>query len=895
MKKIKILPLTLIAALMLAALAPGALAAESVEAPELGSAAAVIAEADTGRVLYELNADEQRYPASLTKVMTVLLAVEAIERGEASLDDTVTAGMEAIQGMYYAGSTSNIQAGEEMTLRDLMYCAMLGSANEACNIIAVHISGSLDAFVALMNERAAELGCTGTHFNNTHGLPDSDHYTTARDFTMITCEAMAHELFVEISGTVSYTVPATNMSGERRLSNTNGLINPESSTYPGYYYEYARAGKTGHTTDAGYCLASMAERDGIRLVCVVLGGVSQQNSDGSTAYTSFSDSRQLYNWVFNNFSTQEVLSTTEIVTRVQVNLAEDGGQTTLRPQSSISALMPNTGFNVSDFTRDVVIYSERDGETLTAPIAAGTVLGEVTVSLDGVVLGTSSLVTSTTVELARSEYMKSEIADFFSNIWVLIILAVLIVAVVLYVLSVVRYRKLHKRHLHSLEAARQREAERDAEHEDYFSPEPPPAEEPTTVMRNTGTHAGVKRTTGQHPGGIIVVPDDMSIYDFSPIQYPADDAEGGTITTHFDFNSLHDRLVKLDILGHDDPTMLRMLQDLTGIDPKTRPLDDPGVLSLFQSPKALGVTPEQIGSNTGTLGIPEFGTAFVRQMLEDTHPTTVSELIRIAGLSHGTDVWLNNAQEKVREGVTTLKECIATRDDIMLALIRYGVESKMAFDTMESVRKGKGLKPEMEAAMAEHNVPEWFVDSCKKIKYMFPKGHAAAYVMMSLRVAWYKVYQPKAYYTAYYTVRADEFDASIMCGSLEAVQEQINRIQQMGKEASAKDANVMIILELVREMLCRGIVFDPIDLYESDATRFLMTDTGIRPPLNAIPGLGSNAAQAIVQAREEGRFLSIEDLKKRGKVSSSVLESMKQFRILDGMTQTNQISLFDNL
>ncbi len=413
--------------------------------------------------------------------------------------------------------------------------------------------------------------------------------------------------------------------------------------------------------------------------------------------------------------------------------------------------------------------------------------------------------------------------------------------------------------------------------------------------RLTAGCTGVKRTTGQHPGGIIVVPGDMSIYDFSPIQYPADDAEGGTITTHFDFNSLHDRLVKLDILGHDDPTMLRMLQDLTDIDPKTRPLDDPGVLSLFQSPKALGVTPEQIGSNTGTLGIPEFGTSFVRQMLEDTHPTTVSELIRIAGLSHGTDVWLNNAQEKVREGVTTLKECIATRDDIMLALIRYGVESKMAFDTMESVRKGKGLKPEMEAAMAEHNVPEWFVDSCKKIKYMFPKGHAAAYVMMSLRVAWYKVYQPKAYYTAYYTVRADEFDASIMCGSLEAVQEQINRIQQLGKEASAKDANVMIILELVREMLCRGITFDPIDLYESDATRFLMTDTGIRPPLNAIPGLGSNAAQAIVQAREEGRFLSIEDLKKRGKVSSSVLESMKQFRILDGMTQTNQISLFDNL
>ena len=497
MKKIKILPLMLIAALLAASLAPGALASseEAVAPPELQSAAAVIADMDTGRVLYELNADEQREPASLTKIVTVLLAIEAVERGEASLDDSVTAGNEAVQGMIEGGSTSGIQPGETMTLRDLMYCAMLASANEACNIIAVHIAGSIDAFVSDMNQRVAELGCSGTHFANTHGLPDSNHYTTARDFAIICRAAMKNDLFYEMSGTVSYTVPATNMSGERQLSNSNGLINPESQMYPGNYYEYARAGKTGHTTAAGYCLASMAERDNISLVCVVLGGVAQQ-INGSTNYTNFSDSRTLYNWVYDNFSMQEILSTTEIVTGVQVDLAEDGGDVMLRPQQAITALLPNVGFNSSNISRDIVVFSERDGETLTAPIASGTVLGEVTLSLDGVTLGTSNLVTGSTVDLARSEYMKAQILEFFTNIWVDIILVILVVAVAIYIMSVVRYRKLHKRHLQDVEAAEARRARREQEGE-YFVPAGQPVEEPTTVLRTTGSRPAVKNSTGE--------------------------------------------------------------------------------------------------------------------------------------------------------------------------------------------------------------------------------------------------------------------------------------------------------------------------------------------------------------------------------------------------------------
>ncbi len=484
MKNIKILPLILITALLLAVGAVPALAAsEAPQPPEIASAAAIIADMDTGRVLYELNADAQRYPASLTKVMTVLLAVEAVERGEASLADQVTAGQEALEGMVADGSTAGIQPGETMSLADLMYCAMLGSANEACNIIAVHISGSIESFVAAMNRRAGELGCTATHFVNTHGLPDPEHYTTARDFAVICRAAMSNDTFFDMAGTVSYTVPATNLSGERQLSNTNGLINPDSKIYPGYYYENARAGKTGHTNDAGYCLASMAERDGVGLACVVLGGTAAQ-VNGATSYTNFTDSRALYEWVFNNFSMQEVLGTTELVTGVTVRLAEDGGETMLRAGSAISALLPNSGFDSSQLERDILIYSERDGETLTAPLAAGTVLGEVTVSLDGVELGSSSLVTSGTVDLARTEYMKAEIASFFTNIWVDVILLALAAAVALYIFSVVRYRKLHKRHLAEVEAAKARAA-RSAE----------PAE--PAVTSSTGSRAAVWRDTGE--------------------------------------------------------------------------------------------------------------------------------------------------------------------------------------------------------------------------------------------------------------------------------------------------------------------------------------------------------------------------------------------------------------
>lgn len=498
MKKIKILPLMLIMSLVLAVCAPGALAdeAETLTPPTLESAAAIVIDNNTGRTLYSLNADEQRYPASLTKVVTVLMAVEAIERGEADLDDTVTAGSEALEGMVEDGSSAGIQVGETMTLRDLLYCAMLGSANEACNIIAVHISGSLDAFVTGMNSLASELGCTGTHFVNTHGLPGSNHYTTARDFAVITREAMSHDLFLDIASTVSYTVPATNMSAERQLSNTNGLINPDTKIYPGNYYEYAVAGKTGHTSDAGYCLTSLAERDNVSLIAVVLGGQMLQADDGSSKYTNFTDSRTLYEWVFNNFSMQEILSTTEVVTNVPVALAEDNGQAALRAQTSISALLPNVGFDTSTLERSVTINPTQDGSELTAPIASGTVLGSVTISLDDVELGTSSLVTSSTVELARSEFMKQEIGQFFGNIWVQIILVVLVVAVALYIWSVVRYRKLHKRHLRSLHEAEER-AERRREEEYYYTPAAP-VEERTVVVNRTSSTPVPHTAPAQH-------------------------------------------------------------------------------------------------------------------------------------------------------------------------------------------------------------------------------------------------------------------------------------------------------------------------------------------------------------------------------------------------------------
>ncbi len=402
---------------------------------------------------------------------------------------------------------------------------------------------------------------------------------------------------------------------------------------------------------------------------------------------------------------------------------------------------------------------------------------------------------------------------------------------------------------------------------------------------------GVKRTTGQHPGGMVVVPKEYEIYEFTAVQHPADDMESDFTTTHFDFNSMHDILVKLDCLGHDDPTMMHELEKLTGVNFKEVPLDDPGVRSLFTSPAALGVTEDEILCNTGTYGVPEFGTGFVRGMLDDTRPATMEELLRISGLSHGTDVWLGNAQDIIRSGTATLGECVCCRDDIMNYLIDRGVEPKTAFTTMESVRKGKGLKPNMEEAMVKAEVPDWFMDSCKKIKYMFPKGHAVAYVTMSLRVAWFKLHLPLAYYTAYFTVRGDGFDASTMIISPETCRARLQMIRDMDKP-TAKDKETATCLELVLEMNCRGIKFLRVDLYKSDINRFRMEDGNIRCPFTSLSGLGESAAIPIVEARKNGPFLSIEDMRQRAKVGSSVVELLRSHGSLEGMDETSQLSMF---
>ncbi len=402
---------------------------------------------------------------------------------------------------------------------------------------------------------------------------------------------------------------------------------------------------------------------------------------------------------------------------------------------------------------------------------------------------------------------------------------------------------------------------------------------------------GVKRTTGQHPGGMVVVPLEYEIYDFTAVQHPVDDLESDFTTTHFDFNSMHDILVKLDCLGHDDPTMMHELEKLTGINFQDVPLDDPGVRSLFTSPAALGVTREEILCNTGTYGVPEFGTGFVRGMLEETRPRTMEELLRISGLSHGTDVWLGNAQEIIASKTATLSECVCCRDDIMNYLMDRGVAPKMAFTTMESVRKGKGLKPEMEETMLKANVPDWFMDSCKKIKYMFPKGHAVAYVTMSLRVAWFKLHEPLAYYCAYFTVRGDGFDASTMLISPDTCRARIQAIRDMDNP-SARDKDTATCLELVLEMNCRGIEFLPVDLYRSDVNRFLLEDGKIRCPFTSLPGLGESAAIPIVEARKDGPFLSVEDLRNRGRVGTAVIEMLRAHGALEGMTESNQMSMF---
>ncbi len=402
----------------------------------------------------------------------------------------------------------------------------------------------------------------------------------------------------------------------------------------------------------------------------------------------------------------------------------------------------------------------------------------------------------------------------------------------------------------------------------------------------------VKRTTGQHPGGIIVLPKGHDIHEFTPVQHPADDTETDIITTHFDYHSIDENLLKLDILGHDDPTMIRMLEDLTGVNAREIPLDDQKIMSLFLSPEALGVTSEDIGSETGTFAVPEFGTRFVRQMLMDTQPKTFSDLVRISGLSHGTNVWTNNAQDLVKAGICTLSKCICCRDDIMIYLIHMNIDPGHAFKIMEKVRKGKKLQPNDEVEMRAAGVPEWYIESCNKIQYMFPKAHAAAYVTMSFRVAFFKLYYPVAFYQSYYTVRADTFDYEMMAQGRAKVQSTMQELS-MNEKPTAKDKVTMTILEVVNEMYARGIEFTPLNIYDSHPTKFLNKDGKILPALNSIAGLGTAAAESILKAREEAPFKSIEDFRARTAVSQTHIDVLKRLGAFGSLPESSQVSLFE--
>ena len=405
---------------------------------------------------------------------------------------------------------------------------------------------------------------------------------------------------------------------------------------------------------------------------------------------------------------------------------------------------------------------------------------------------------------------------------------------------------------------------------------------------------GVRRTTGQHPGGIIVLPVGEEIEKFTPVQHPANDVNSDIITTHFDYHSIDGNLLKLDILGHDDPTMIRMLEDLTGISARDVPLDQRDVMSLFASTKALKIEPEDIGGcKLGCLGIPEFGTDFAMQMLIDTKPKYFSDLIRIAGLSHGTDVWLGNAQVLIQNGTATISTAICTRDDIMIYLIGKGVESGLAFTIMESVRKGKGLRDEWITTMKEHDVPDWYIWSCKLIKYMFPKAHAAAYVMMAYRIAWYKVFQPLAYYAAYFSIRATAFSYELMCMGKERLEYYMAEIRKKGDAASKKEQDTLKDMRIVQEMYARGFEFVPIDLYTAKAQRFQIVDGKLMPSLATIDGLGDKAADAVVDAAKQGKFLSKDDFRDRTKVSKTVIDLMDDLKLFGDIPQSNQMSLFD--
>lgn len=403
---------------------------------------------------------------------------------------------------------------------------------------------------------------------------------------------------------------------------------------------------------------------------------------------------------------------------------------------------------------------------------------------------------------------------------------------------------------------------------------------------------GVKRTTGQHPGGLIVLPQGLDVNLFTPLQRPADDVNSDIVTSHFDYHSIDASLVKLDLLGHDDPTVIRMLEDITGVDARKIRLDDPETLSLFSSAEVLNLDPDILDMEVGSLGIPEFGTKFVRQMLTDTRPQAFSELVRISGFSHGTDVWLNNAQDLIRSGTARLAEAISTRDDIMVYLLQKEMEPLSAFRIMEDVRKGKGLKPEYEEAMRAAGVPAWYIESCRKIKYMFPKAHAVAYVTMAFRIAWFKVNHPEAFYAAYFTVRADEFDLEVVLKGPEEIRKALKAIDALPRP-SAREKSVYTILELALEMYARGIRMLPLDLDKSQATRFVIGEKTLLPPFNALAGLGEKAARAVVESREEKPFASVDDLRIRGRLSATLMDKLREMGVLEGLPESEQMSLFE--
>ena len=413
-------------------------------------------------------------------------------------------------------------------------------------------------------------------------------------------------------------------------------------------------------------------------------------------------------------------------------------------------------------------------------------------------------------------------------------------------------------------------------------------------MRLATGCVGVRRTTGQHPGGLVVIPQENEIWDFCPVQHPADDPNSDQITTHFEYHSMEENLLKLDMLGHDDPTMIRMMEDVTGVDAKTIPLDDKDTMSIFTTSRVLGYEDDPILGPTGAVAIPEFNTHFTRGMLMDTLPTRFDTLVRLSGFSHGTDVWLGNAKDLILSKTATVDSTIGCRDDIMTYLISCGMPEKRSFKIMEAVRKGRGLPEGAEEEMREAGVPEWYIGSCKKIKYLFPKAHAVAYVMMAFRIAWFKVHHPLAFYAAYFYRRSQKggFDAVLMTGGIEAVKANIQAIND-NEEATDKDEDLLTTLEVVYEYYLRGFDFLPIDLYESHAIKFLIKDGKILPPFVAISGLGESAAWDLMRGREGKKFLSIEEVAAAcPKVSKTHMQMLKQAGAFGDLPDTSQVSLF---